>query len=75
MKPKDDRVREAVNIRKDIITQNLDKEENIEKIIKALSEFATTGISSTTKINISQNRVLQLNCSNNKQSGLIMNMC
>ena len=74
MKTKEQRVIEAVNIRKDILSQNLGYEENIEKLYKALSEFVNTGLSSTTRIKISKNRVLQLNCSNKQQSGLVMNM-
>ena len=74
MKTKTERVVECVNIRKDILYQNLQQEEKIQKIYTALSDFVNTGVSSTTKIKLSNGATLQLNCSNKQQSGITVFM-
>ena len=74
MKTKTERVVECVNIRKDILNQNLQQEEKIQKIYTALSDFVNTGVSSTTKIKLSNGATLQLNCSNKQQSGITVFM-
>ena len=74
MKDKSTRLIEALNIRKDLKSQNITPEVNSEvlKLHTALSTFVNTGLSSTTKIKLDNTTILQLNCSNNQKSGILV---